>query len=609
MISLLVGHRGTGKTQLIERMRFYWRDAAVDFIDLDDQIEKKIGKTIRDLFFEHGESYFRELERQLFLEILQSATRRTVIVAGAGFDLSVVPETVHVLWLRRKTDDDGRIFLNRPRLEPDMHPLEEFKARALVREQRYRTLSHQEYLMPEGVFENKHFAQTTEKNILSAQYKDVGGCLTILPEVFKSDFAWQLFKSRWHQKGIEHFELRDDLLSLEQMRKAVGDFTGEKFIYSFRKKPDGELLIAEEALVIAEKAALVDWPLEWGRLEIIQGLIPREKLVLSLHSTLTSLSEDLKHLSFLEDEVGHVKYAPEVSTYSELLQLHHWQEKKPNARSVLPRSPRGRWAWYRLLQKGQQLINFIKEGEGSAYDQPSLFEWLTTPAKAKRFAAVLGDPVYHSFTPLEHSDFFHKRNIPVWAVQITREEWSSAIQVLKELGLSFAAVTAPHKENAAQLCGSKDPVNTLYWDKTQWRGASTDEAGFLELTEGIGMIAPLQKEVAVWGGQGTLPMMKHSIPHASFYSSRTGKMRDGITHEEVPPKVLIWAAPRGSGTILPPKEWEPSLVLDLNYKEDSMGREYAQLCGANYTSGLVMFLAQAREQRVFWAQFTEEEPS
>ncbi|MNT55881.1 hypothetical protein D3C72_1931500 [compost metagenome] len=50
------------------------------------------------------------------------------------------------------------------------------------------------------------------------------------------------------------------------------------------------------------------------------------------------------------------------------------------------------------------------------------------------------------------------------------------------------------------------------------------------------------------------------------------------------------------------------MVLDLNYKEDSMGREYAQICGANYTSGVVMFLAQAREQRIFWSQF-EEEPS
>jgi hypothetical protein len=156
----------------------------------------------------------------------------------------VVPEQVHVLWLRRKTDKDGRIFLNRPRLEPDMHPLEEFKARALVREQRYRALSHQEYLMPEGVFANKRFAQDIEKSILSGRYSKVSGALTILADSFKSDYAWTLFKDRWANKDVQFFELRDDLLSFEQMQKARDEMPNESFIYSFRKKSDEPFAIS-----------------------------------------------------------------------------------------------------------------------------------------------------------------------------------------------------------------------------------------------------------------------------------------------------------------------------------------------------------------------------
>ncbi|MNL62489.1 hypothetical protein D3C87_1865150 [compost metagenome] len=57
---------------------------------------------------------------------------------------------------------------------------------------------------------------------------------------------------------------------------------------------------------------------------------------------------------------------------------------------------------------------------------------------------------------------------------------------------------------------------------------------------------------------------------------------------------------------MPPPEWRPAMILDLNYKEDSMGREYAQSFGANYTSGLVMFLAQAQGQRAFWSQCEEQ---
>jgi shikimate kinase len=609
VISLLVGHRGTGKSELIERMRFYWRDAKVDFIDLDIEIEKKIGKSIRDLFFEQGESYFRELERQLFLEILQKATQRTVIVAGAGFDLSVVPEQVHVLWLRRKTDKDGRIFLNRPRLEPDMHPLEEFKARALVREQRYRALSHQEYLMPEGVFANKRFAQDIEKSILSGRYSKVSGALTILADSFKSDYAWTLFKDRWANKDVQFFELRDDLLSFEQMQKARDEMPNESFIYSFRKKSDEPFAISTELQELLNKVSLIDWPYEWGDLSVLQVLVPKEKIVLSLHETKNSMREDLDLLSAMEDQVGQIKYAPEVTSFTQLFTLHQWQRESAKTRSVLPRSSNGRWTWYRLLQKGHQSINFFKEGEGSAYDQPSLFEWLTSPAKSTRFAAVVGDPVYHSFTPLEHSDFFSRRNTPIWSVQITRDEWNEAMPILRELGLTFVAVTAPHKESAAVLSKKNEPVNTLYWNKDHWESTATDDIGFLELIEGIGMIAPLQKEIAVWGGQGTLHMMKKAMPRASYYSSRTGKLKEGSPHaDEVPPKVVIWAAPRGPETLMPPKEWDPSMVLDLNYKEDSMGREYAQLCGANYTSGVIMFLAQARGQRAFWAEF-EEEPS
>jgi hypothetical protein len=77
------------------------------------------------------------------------------------------------------------------------------------------------------------------------------------------------------------------------------------------------------------------------------------------------------------------------------------------------------------------------------------------------------------------------------------------------------------------------------------------------------------------------------------------------------PEVVIWGVGRSvfSG-VFPTESWRPRLVLDLNYAEDSPGREYAQRLlfrrhassgeSPRYVSGLGLFEAQAEEQRQFW---------
>ncbi|UXR64186.1 shikimate synthase [Bdellovibrio bacteriovorus] len=604
MITAVVGHRGTGKTELMKRLQVYLRDAAVDFVDLDELIEEKIGKTIPELFMEHGETYFRELERQLFLETLQKPHTEMYLVLGAGFDLTVIPDSVRVLWVRRQTDLDGRIFLNRPRLNPEMSPLEEYQKRAAAREDNYRAHADEVYLMPEGLFENRHHAMAVEKALLTHDLQDISGCLTLTSELFKSEKRWNLFKDRFAKKGVSLFELRDDLLSFEQIQKVLTEMPEEKFVYSFRIAREN--LEAETALLeLLQKVPWVDWAIELGSPESLLALVPGTKVILSLHE------EKLKDMwQVFSRQVAHLKFAPLVESYGDLLEGHQWQQQDAARRSFLPRSRTGRWEWYRRFQKGKQLLNFWREGDGTSADQPSLWGWAMTSAQSSSFAAVLGDPVAHSYTPMEHSDFFYKKNLPVFAIAISREEWGKAFPVLETLGLSYAAVTSPHKENAAKSCQHQtlSAVNTLFLNpKTKrWVGTSTDDQGFMELIEGVGMLAPLQKEIFVWGGGGVLEMVEKALPHATYFSSRSGRPREGSELSEgVTPKIVIWAAPRSPETMLPPASWNPAMVFDLNYKEDSMGREYAQRCGANYQSGLVMFTAQAQGQRAFWREFKE----
>jgi hypothetical protein len=44
--------------------------------------------------------------------------------------------------------------------------------------------------------------------------------------------------------------------------------------------------------------------------------------------------------------------------------------------------------------------------------------------------------------------------------------------------------------------------------------------------------------------------------------------------------------------------------VDLNYRDDSAGKEYALHVKAKYISGLDMFLVQAAGQRKFWELLT-----
>lgn len=76
----LVGFMGTGKSStghvLADLLRF-------EFLDTDTLIEAKVGKSIPEIFAQHGEPAFRDLERQV-AQWLPSKDK-VVIATGGGF--------------------------------------------------------------------------------------------------------------------------------------------------------------------------------------------------------------------------------------------------------------------------------------------------------------------------------------------------------------------------------------------------------------------------------------------------------------------------------------------------------------------------------------------
>ncbi len=109
MVITLIGYRATGKSSVAIPLaaRLDW-----DWIDADVELERREGRTIRDIFAgENGERCFRQLERKLIAELLQRD--RVVIAAGGGAILNEdtraeMKSAGPVVWLQAPVDEIER---------------------------------------------------------------------------------------------------------------------------------------------------------------------------------------------------------------------------------------------------------------------------------------------------------------------------------------------------------------------------------------------------------------------------------------------------------------------------------------------------------------------
>ncbi len=279
------------------------------------------------------------------------------------------------------------------------------------------------------------------------------------------------------------------------------------------------------------------------------------------------------------------------------------------------------------------------------------------------FAAVLGDPVTHSASPAFHRKFFSKKEMIFTKITIDEKEFTKEnLCILQRMGLICAAVTSPLKKKAFQICDEVDSsakqvksVNTLVFKNNKWFGSSTDQYGlqallnsikkrkfFKELSlrkQGLNQIS-----IVVWGGGGLKKVLEKTFPNASFYSARTGqkirpngsipmvcknsefkslaanrkepknygKIRPNGSkkipkknQEDKQPDIIIWAVGRNRMPegVLPPSSWKTKWIIDLNYTENSPGKEYALLKGTKYISGMTMFKHQAKKQQKIFSKY------
>jgi shikimate kinase len=146
MSIFLTGYRGSGKTTVGRKLADkLW----LKFIDGDDLIVARAGKSIREIFAQDGEPFFRDLESQVVRELSQ--VNDHVIALGAGAFVreenrtAIKSDNHQVIYLRcdaqelhRRIIGDAGTSDNRPALTSLGGGLEEIQSLLSQREPIYR---------------------------------------------------------------------------------------------------------------------------------------------------------------------------------------------------------------------------------------------------------------------------------------------------------------------------------------------------------------------------------------------------------------------------------------------------------------------------------------
>lgn len=261
-----------------------------------------------------------------------------------------------------------------------------------------------------------------------------------------------------------------------------------------------------------------------------------------------------------------------------------------------------------------------------------------TPAWAA--AAVVGDPIAHSLSPLLHSQLYRADSLARAFVPMRAPDLAAALRLCDALGIGGVSVTLPHKQTATRLAsgpvhGERWPplggaTNTLVRGAAGWHAANSDAIGFAAALAAappamLAALTPLRTALLLGAGgaaRTALVVLRERGVRVTIAARRPAAARaladeagrerglapviDTVDWERrgsIPHQLLVNATPIGMAPAsdespFPAAAFRPdSVVLDLVYRprRTRLLRE-AEQAGAIALDGVTMFVAQALAQ-------------
>jgi shikimate kinase len=101
---VLIGYRGSGKTSVGKNLA---KILGLDYLDTDIAIQEKSGRSVKEIFADHGEAAFRDMETEILEELVshQGTAQPTVIATGGGMVMRehnrrLLKQLGTVIWLQ-----------------------------------------------------------------------------------------------------------------------------------------------------------------------------------------------------------------------------------------------------------------------------------------------------------------------------------------------------------------------------------------------------------------------------------------------------------------------------------------------------------------------------
>lgn len=621
MTTLLVGHRGTGKTTIATQLgRLY---PQLEILDLDAQIERNQDASCAELIARDGLARFRDLERDTLTQLLsQPPQAPRVIVLGAGCEH--IPSGPLCVWIWRR-DWTHAALKERARLWPELSDEQELERMRQTREPRWAQAAHLKLDLEPGApdqYNARRLARQLEWAHQAREHVNASRTWIVPADQGQVERA----SADALNLGLAGVELRSDLF-------ASAPHTPARWLASLRHDDPSWLT------QYAHTAAAID--LDLSTLErvfaqdTLQALKPR-RLLLSSHAPTHSLDAWRLLLAAATTLATRcpqwaphleLKYAPAISSLHELSALlhevHHAQSPYP-----LTLLPQGQdWAWTRpiLLAYGNtsnyipaRLSDWRLPGQPSGqpappspYDYQSWLPLMTGP-QPRRFDALIGQPVRYSI-----GDELHREaalNDPEQADRgylkiplpstLSADELDQALELFERLGLRGLSVTSPHKRLLPQAARINNPqdleaANTLTLTARGWLLHDTDHLGMRASLDALEAMGIKPGSVAIFGQGGVSHALLDAIAHSDWRLIHHASAREGWS-ERAPEHVDLIINASGDSDAAYLNSPSSLAWIDLHYNQV---RPAPQTPAARiHLNGMIFFKAQAKAQRDLWAR-------
>jgi pentafunctional AROM polypeptide len=526
---VIIGMRGAGKTSLGLKAA---AGLQLGFVDVDHELERRIGKSIKQLIHDTSWAHFRDLEHQTLKDLLQTHGTDFVIACGGGIVERKENQALLKAWPLVVQVDRPIVdiieYLNQDKTRPYFDPMPAWKRRQPL----YTACSHYKFSMIQGDVDTKdtgqEFVDFCQRIVtlprgriplkqgtffLSLTFPDVRDCLDILPQI---------------SQGTDALELRVDLLKswdiefVTQQVSILRRHSHLPIIFTVRSRSQGGGFPNDEAKLFAlldlgRRMAVeyVDLETHW-RYHTLQTFLAKDrvsKIIASHHCPQDNggTTNELRALFHRVALAGHADIVKVVvSAQSQhdavrILQVGHAEQAKLPVNIVsgerpdiivLAMSAQGQVS--RVLNQVMSPVTHPLLPAKAAPGQMSVAEIQAARQalgllKHKQYC-IFGSPVSLSPSPTLHNTAFKQLHLPGHYTLQDTTDLAVVKRAIAHPDFGGASVTIPLKEQVLPLLDHvSEAVKSIGACNTLIRLADGQLAG--DNTDWVGICVPLKQRL------------------------------------------------------------------------------------------------------------------